>query len=302
MEPQEDKEAKGPRWVWTSYDIGMLPVLSAPAVYIIYQGEVCPDTGRQHMQGYVRFSKVQRWVQVGEWFSQYSRKPVWHKLAKGTEEQNKSYCTKTVKDGKPMEVWLPTVEYGEYKSDAGKQGKRTDLLSTCEAIAGGATPRDIAEQFPTTFVKYHAGLEKFRETLKPPPEPFRDLDVQVLWGDTATGKSHRVRTKYPDAYIVVPGRYPFDQYSDETVVVFEEFDWTQWNITDMNRYLDKWKCPLQCRYNNKYAKWTKVFILANTHPGDWYGNVPHRAIQEAFNRRLTITTLVVDQAQEIQLL
>lgn len=302
IEQEGKKGQKSERWCFTSYDLGFtVTSINNPCVYLIYQGEVCPKTGRNHIQGYLRFSRVQRWEQVMEWFSVYTRKKVWTIISEGSEEQNRIYCTKSTKDGKPMEVWKEPVELGDYQPTKGKRGGRSDLLEVTAAVTAGATRHEIAQLYPVQFVKYYKGLDELRRELKSAPPPVRSVDVQVLWGETATGKSHRVRTKYPDSLIVTPGPYPFDMYYDHDVIVFEEFDWTKWSVHEMNSYLDKWKCPLHTRYVDRYAVWTKVFILANSNPLDWYANEQYSLI-EAFRRRLTHKTEVISQTQEIQLL
>ena len=66
----------------------------------------------------------------------------------------------------------------------------------------------------------------------------------------------------------------------------------------MNGLLDKWKCPLQCRYNNKYAVWTKVIILTNAEPEALYPVVHHQQ-RDSFLRRLTKIVKVESQEQEV---
>jgi len=137
------------------------------------------------------------------------------------------------------------------------------------------------------FVQYHNGLEKLARYVAAPPPLERNVRCVVLWGNTGTGKSHRVRTSYPDIFSIRAGRGPFDQYNGQSTVLFDEFDFHLWPITDMNMYLDKWPCELNCRFYNKQAAWTCIYICANSPPDDWYPAENYR-IRDAFLRRLTI--------------
>lgn len=284
------------RWCFTINNPpdGYMPSFDAERVaYMIFQKERGDETGTLHIQGYIRFFTRTRLTSVQHYLD--CGKP--HcEVARGTEQQaGPDYCAKSA-----TRVEGPW-EFGYIDPEAGTKGRRCDLASACEIIKEGGTDHEVAEMCPTTFVKYHKGLGEYRRAIRDPPAVSRTVDVQVLWGTTGTGKSHRVRTQYPDAYVVVPGKGPFDQYDDQDVVIFEEFCWTDWTVTDMNRYLDKWKCPLACRYTNKFASWTKVFILSNTNPFDWYGNIP-AALQDAFQRRLTHIDQVYSISQEIKLI
>jgi len=109
-----------------------------------------------------------------------------------------------------------------------------------------------------------------------------------VWGPTGIGKTHWLRKYAPDAFCVRPGRGPWDMYNNEDVIYFDEFDFLKWEITEMNMYLDKWPCPLNCRYNNKMAYWTKVSILSNIDPADWWPCAA-AAVRDAFFRRVSRT-------------
>lgn len=300
----ESPSTRSDRWCFTSYDCSLLPELTAPAVYMVYQGEVCPTTGRNHIQGYVRFSKRQRWEQVCEYFSQYSRKKVWCQASKGSEEQNRVYCTKATKDNKPMEVWLSPREYGEYDPEKGVQRRRTDLVEIKARIKTGATYKDLCESDTALAVYHPHGVEKLIATIGPKPPKERDVQVLVMWGDGDLGKSHRVwnslsaEEDWTNIYKVRAGRGPFDMYDKQTTIFFEEFDWHKWCIHDMKEYLDKWPCQIDCRFANKYAWWTRVIITSNEDPATWYP-IEFPANRAALFRRMPKIVHITSRDQEI---
>ena len=67
---------------------------------------------------------------------------------------------------------------------------------------------------------------------------------------------------YENVYRVTDYEHPFDGYKGQDVIVFEEFR-SCIKIGDMLDYLDIYPLTLPCRYNNKIACFTKIFIISN---------------------------------------
>jgi len=246
--------------------------------YLVYQTERGAQ-GTIHLQGYVRFNNKKRLLGAKALIH-----PQAHlEIARGTEAQNKAYCTKT-----ESQFPGPHGEYGTFLPTAGIQGKRTDLDKVTESIKGGATYEDIADQYPREFIKFTNGIRSLIEACTPLPPVSRTIQCWVLWGATGTGKSHRVRTEYPDAFLVLPGRDPWDGYTNQKVIIMEEFNWEDWPINTMKQILDKWRYRLQRRYHNGYALWEKVFILTNSDPLTWYPNAAMNDLN-ALRRRLNVS-------------
>lgn len=149
----------------------------------------------------------------------------------------------------------------------------------------GRTIRDIAAAHPTEFVKFHSGILELHRQLAAVPPVRREIRVTILWGTTGVGKTHRVLTKYPEAYPVGSGRDPFGNYSEEAVVFWDEFNWRDWKVQDMLKYLDVWRCKLDCRYHDKFARWSRVFLLSNTDPNGWFP-YDDELVRAAFMRRI----------------
>jgi len=164
----------------------------------------------------------------------------------------------------------------------------------------GSSVRDIAASHPIEFMKFHAGILELHRQLAVLPPCRRDISVTILWGKTGVGKTHRVLSKYPECYVVGGGRDPFGQYNNEAVICFEEFNWRDWRVQDMLKYLDVWRCKLDCRYHDKYARWNRVFILSNMDPNGWY---PYETedVRAAFFRRVHSNIEVMSQDQVIDI-
>ena len=148
--------------------------------------------------------------------------------------------------------------------------------------------RVIAGKFPEAVIKYSTGLERLiLYTNQGDDTAIRQVSVTVYWGDTAVGKTHRVRTLFPGVYPVGKGKFPWDQYTNQDAILFDEFNPSEWKITDLNSLCDKWSVSLQARYNNRSANWTKVFFCANSPQNKWYEGERNGALNAAFLRRIS---------------
>lgn len=264
----------------------------ADVAYLVYEHQIAPETGRRHLQGYVRFNNRKRFSTVTAWFAARGMAGTHIEKAKGSEEQNRAYCTREETRAAGTE---PT-EYGVYNPNHGKQGTRTDLAGAIDMLDKGASLGEVARAHAADFVRYHRGFQAYADATRPLPPLSRDVTVYVLWGPTGTGKTHRTLNKFPEIYSVKPGRDPWGMYRQETAIFFDEYDWEKWPLQEMNRYLDKWRCMLDARYADKYAMWTTVIIAANTNPSSWYPQAP-QLLLDALRRRMTGRCFLVE-AQE----
>lgn len=234
--------------------------------------ERAPNTGRIHFQGAVYYNTPQRLSRLrSDFYDNGHYEPM-----KGTPKQNESYCSKD-----------NTHVAGPWSTgEIPKQGKRTDWHSVVDMAKEKKTFNEIVLALPH-LAPASKGITSILEATLPPPPISRDVIVHYLWGPTGVGKTHQAMMTFPNAYII-RGKYSdgksFDQYANEEVLILDEWDPTEWPLTLMNSLLDKWKCPLQCRYANKYARWTRVIITSNHRPDQCYS--PN--LRQTFLRRLNI--------------
>ena len=93
---------------------------------------------------------------------------------------------------------------------------------------------------------------------------FRKLEVIYIWGKTGAGKTRYVLEEYgyTNVFRVTNYKNPFDGYKNEDVILFDEFR-SSLPIADMLTYLDGYPINLPCRYADKPAAFTKVYIISN---------------------------------------
>lgn len=212
--------------------------------------------------------------------------------ARGTSQQNRDYISKSGKweSDKKHGTKIPGTfeEWGEIPSE--QRGQRSDLADLYEMVKAGAGDIEILESFPKAML-YLDKLERVRQTLKAEryATEFRALEVVYIWGPTGTGKTRGVMEEfgYSGVCRVTDYDHPFEKYHSEDVLVFDEFR-SQLRMFEMLNYLDGYPLQLPCRYANRTACYTKVFLISNVPLEEQYKNIQYDepTTWAAFRRRI----------------
>lgn len=211
---------------------------------------------------------------------------------RGSTQENRDYVRKEGKhkdtDKEDTNLHNTFEEFGECPIE--EQGKRNDLNELYSMIKDGLSDYDIIEKNPKYMIQFNK-IDRCRQVLLEEKfkNTFRELTVEYWYGDTGAGKTKTVmeRYGYENVYRVTNYKYPFDGYRGQDVIVFEEF-YNSFRIQEMLTYLDGYPLELPCRYNNKIACYTKVFILSNVPFDEQYREIfrEHRETFNAFQRRI----------------
>ena len=214
-------------------------------------------------------------------------------MANGTAQQNRDYILKEGKwaKDKKKETNLPETfeEFGECPVE--RPGRRTDLEDLYDMIREGKTNKEIMDEDPR-FMMCLDKIERARQTWIEAQyrEKFRHLQVEYWWGGTGSGKTRRAMEThgYANVYRVTDYEHPWDGYRQQDVVIFEEFR-SSLKIQDMLNYLDGYPLELPCRYVNKIACYTRVYLLTNISLDEQYPQVQRDQplTWDAFKRRIT---------------
>lgn len=212
--------------------------------------------------------------------------------ANGSNKENRDYVRKEGKwlDDAKHETNLADTfeEWGELPPDRTKQESQSERI--VQMIRDGKSNVEILDECPTAFSKL-SHIEQTRQTLlaEVNKDKWRDLTVTYLWGDSGAGKTCSVMEQYgySNIYRITDYAHPFDGYKGQDVVVFEEFR-SNLLVGDMLNYLDGYPVELPCRYANKVACYTKVYIISNIPLEQQYPNVQTDSPETwaAFRRRI----------------
>jgi len=156
-------------------------------------------------------------------------------------------------------------EWGELPQE--HQGARNDLTFLYEMVKNGYSNYEILEMNPEFMLRIN-DIERARQAIQAEENRsnFRELEVTYIWGETETGKTRYVMEKYgyENCHRVTNYKHPFDSYKgyQHDVLIFDEFSGIL-QIQDMLNYLDGYPIELPCRYADRQAAYTKVFIISN---------------------------------------
>ena len=218
-----------------------------------------------------------------------ARFPSFHRdIARGKSSENRAYV---LKDGEKFNK-QPDGSYS-YKDTGGhlheginfsdtfeeggelpdeRQGKSRDADKIVDLIKAGASNEDIVDAVASAYRDLEK-VERVRSMYRDAQfkDSWRDLEVIYIFGKTGGGKTRSVMDKfgYTNCYRVTDYKHPFDTYDGQDVIIFEEFR-SGLKHGDMLNYLDGYPLLLPCRYFNRQACFTKVFIITNIPPEQQY--------------------------------
>lgn len=273
--------ARGIVWTLFDYENYIHLLEEEKCRYIVYGKEVCPDTGRLHLQGYVYYENPQS---LKEFSTRFNNCHV--EKQRGTAEQAADYCKE---DGD----W---TERGELP----KQGKRTDWAQAVEQLKTSEVSEVIIEQ--PQLLPCQRALREFKLMLLKPLH--REVNVITLIGDAGSGKTRWVYENYPDAYSKPPekqsGTY-FDGYTGQKTLLLDDF-YGGIPHCSMLRILDRYPFNAPISGGFVQAQWDTVIITSNKMPQEWY----KFGLTPALRRRLkkVIYFSIIDgisQTQELSL-
>lgn len=270
-------------WVFTIFQTNQIPSPDQAPVWnpakmkaLVYQWEVCPQSGRLHLQGCIKLTQAMRLPGVKALLGH----PQAHVEPCADWRASVAYCQKE----STRAPGTATVVNGEVN---GCQGKRTDLLEATTAIKRGRPLCEVAEEFPGTYVRCHKGLAALKSALTR-PKRVPNRRVVLLWGTSGSGKTRMAHELFESLYTVFDIKTPwFDGYDNEDVALFDECGKGMMNINYLKRLLDIY--PMSVPVKGGSVAWnpTTIILTSNIPLHLWYDNYNHEDF-EALSRRIKI--------------
>lgn len=263
--------------------------------FIQWGRETAPTTGTRHLQGFFWTSQPYQLATVkrklnGAWVAVPGKE-------KGPAYWN-GYCSK--QDAGMKSLGVPPSE-DEFLAQVPKgQGKRTDLLDVKRKLDEGATCADLQEDDEhfgafashSKFFNTYQSAKRRRRGYSPPY-------VEVIYGETGTGKSRRVWEKYgydtsklwklsPD--MSSGSTVWFDGYAGHEAVLIEEFRPGHMKYNALLDILDAYPTMVQVKGGSVHWSPTHIFITSPVAPEEWYPNLAAKDSIKQLMRRITKVT------------
>lgn len=241
--------------------------------YLVYQMEVAPNTGTEHIQGFVSFTTQKRESTLANHFGKVHAACFQVMLKNATPWDNKLYCTKEA-SRKPGTV---PFEYGQIPTGA-KEAEQADKSKLCQFIdiMRDQSMSKAIELMPDTFVRNCNGLEKLNGIYQGDKIPqIREVTVYVACGDSGAGKSWWANTfdtrentfSVPD--IRHKERLNIDGYQGQRTLLIEDYDGAI-EFRSLLKMLDIYKSQFNTKGSMAWGAWDTVIITTNVHASRWY--------------------------------
>jgi len=248
--------------------------------YMVYQKEMCPETKREHFQGYIELFKPQKL----SWLKKLCNEVHWEPR-RGTREQARAYC---MKEESRLE---PPVESGKWIKG---QGERSDLSVVADSILSGISVKEVAYEHPVEFMKFSKGIRALREMYENDHPKLRyPLKVIVLIGKAGAGKSQFVWKETNGMMNTYKldhdndGQPWWDGYEGQDILWIDEF-YGGIKYSTFLKITDVYPLRLPIKGGHTYANWTKIYITSNKPPCEWYSY----GMTDALERRLNEVRLI----------
>lgn len=251
----------------------LLSLASIDCSYHVFGIEVCPTTGRKHIQGYIEYD-----TQLSMSNAKSRIHPSAHlEKRRGTPQQASDYCKK---EGNFQEV-------GELSKG---QGARNDLSSALAAIRANpnATRQSICESHTTVFAKY----PKFVDTVFGFYRPtevlnWTDSPNKFIFGEAGVGKSKMVREDHPNLYIKQHNKW-WDGYDGEECALIDDLhpDNAKYLVTHIKQWADRYPFRAEIKGSSMVIRPKVIVITSNYSIEEMFPNVPD---QKAIRRRFHVT-------------
>ena len=237
------------------------------------------ETGTPHLQGFIHFSNPRALGGLTKLFG----RGVHFESMRGTVDQAIDYCSK--EDSRDSDAGFAFEEFGIKPVG---QGLRTDILRLANMVQEGKRMRDVADEAPDVYVKFHKGLAAlsslYQEKRAEPPS------VYWFWGPTGTGKT---RAAYSEAEAI--GEVPYfkmstnkwwDGYEGQAVVIIDDYRCDFSTFAELLRLLDRYPMKVETKGGTVEFIATHIYITTPKTPVDTWAT---RSVEDVaqLTRRIT---------------
>lgn len=261
--------SSGRYWLLTIPHEHFVPYLPAACVWVRGQLER-GESGFLHWQLVVAFPKTVRLSAVTACFGPY-------------------HAELTRSDAAEQYVWKAETSVVGTQFELGQKLFKRNCKRDWQSIWDAAKSGDVEGIEVAARVQHYRTIKQIASDHLRPVGMERKVDV--FWGTTGTGKSHRAWDEAgPGAYPKDPRSKFWDGYSGHEHVVLDEFRGGI-DIAHLLRWLDKYPVIVEVKGSSTVLKATHIWITSNIDPRDWYPDID-ASTKDALLRRLTITHFI----------
>lgn len=232
------------------------------AAFLVFQLEEGSKSGYDHYQVFVQYDSPTRLSSIRKSFTSRGFTAQYIAPRQFSVSSCLAYCSK---DSTRIEgPW----NRGEAILPA--NDSKSILLDAENSLAEGSTTVDALLLNPETrsaarrHLNYLRAIEEasLRDRWS---KTDRHVTTHLLYGPPRTGKTWGLtheRYTYGDFYSVTDWSHPWDSYSQQPVLILDEFE-GQPDFHLLCQILEGYPLELSARYSNRWAAWSEVWIVSN---------------------------------------
>ncbi len=240
--------------------------------YLVFQEEICPKSGRHHVQGYIHLSQTKGARPVN---TLLKLKHPCVQTCSGTASDNRAYCTDAEKRKPGTEIF----EYGDCPQG---KGERNDLKRTWDVVVQHESLDSALFNADTELatLKFHKHLEWGLGRIKSRrlKNATRSVFVMVYTGTPGAGKSELACHFDPEHCFTMPPPKSqndlwFGDYDGERTLIIDEFEKSPkptLSLYWIKKILDGRPVQLPVKNGHRWAEWDFVVVTTNHHPVTWF--------------------------------
>lgn len=247
---------------YTDEDVAKLNELTEVSNVLYAAYEQAPTTGTHHIQGYITLQRARRMPGVKKLFDNDS---VHLEVARGGKAKNHDYIIKGLNtDGTPKDVSEPFIEH-----DCGSQGARSDLKEVIECARESGVKR-AATDFPTTYAKFHKGIERVVALQRSSDIRTEPPTVYWLYGPTGVGKTHFAFEHTAPTRVYIADMWPqwFDGILDHDWLVLDELDKRDFRVWQLLKLTDRYPFEVPVKGSTVNFNVPNIVITSTAKPQD----------------------------------
>ena len=242
--------------------------------YVQFQHEVCPDTQRNHYQGFMRVTTNVRMQTAKTIVMAMFRTIIQPHMEpmRGSVAQNIEYCSKV----ESRAVGTLPVVLGIVPSHE-SSGRPLSTPAIVDAILSKMTPLEALQSstvdigVKTYASRYYPTWTKILADLNVDRDPNVDPVVILLYGVPRSGKSTLAKFWYPNAFKYIDeGDYHWEGYRGESVVIYEDFDGTHMKPSRFKNIFDRYTLRVNMKGTSSKLSATTHIITTNVYPSHWW--------------------------------
>lgn len=238
--------------------------------YLVANPEICPTTGRFHIQGYVQTLRSEKKASTVQ--NLLGDKKCKMLKAAGDAASNRVYCTKQ----ESRAPGLVYFEWGKMNELRGTSGGAPTTLQVVgrDIVDGKRSVFEISKEHPDVFMRHCNGMKALAAMHAPKRASGVKINLAVFCGVAGGGKSTESE-KWCEQF----GKPIFrklkgknwDGYAGEETVLFEEFGSDEgWTATEFNALIQAGPHKVNARYIAHEMMATNFAFNSNEHPNEWF--------------------------------